>query len=107
MIPLTLALAERSVPRYTSYPTARQFGAAVAADTYGAWLSALPAHATLSLYIHVPYCAELCLYCGCHTKAVRRDEPIAAYAERLAGEIEPIAACARPRRGGPLSCGGG
>src|ERR1700675_4388168 len=81
--PNALALAERTVPRYTSYPTAPHFTAAVGAETYADWLSALPAAATLSLYIHVPYCTELCLYCGCHTKMVRRREPLQAYAERL------------------------
>src|SRR5581483_1742172 len=55
------------------------------------WLSALPAAATLSLYIHVPFCTELCLYCGCHTKMVRRRAPLEAYARRLAGEIALLA----------------
>jgi oxygen-independent coproporphyrinogen-3 oxidase len=81
------ALAELSVPRYTSYPTAPQFSPAVGPQDYAAWLSALPAEATLSLYIHVPYCEQLCHYCGCHTKAVRRRDPVDVYADRLGDEI--------------------
>jgi oxygen-independent coproporphyrinogen-3 oxidase len=83
----TLALAERNVPRYTSYPTAPHFSAAVGAAAYGDWLAALPGRATLSLYIHVPFCTELCFYCGCNTRAVRRREPVETYAERLIDEI--------------------
>ena len=59
MLNISRALAELSVPRYTSYPTAPQFSAAVGPQDYAAWLSALPAGAALSLYIHVPYCAQL------------------------------------------------
>jgi oxygen-independent coproporphyrinogen-3 oxidase len=81
------ALAERNVPRYTSYPTAPHFSAAVGAATYREWLAALPADATLSLYVHVPFCTELCHYCGCNTRAVRKREPVDAYAELLLQEI--------------------
>src|SRR5215467_6475021 len=91
MTPVALALAEREVPRYTSYPTAPQFAAGVDAGVYAGWLDALPEDAAISLYIHVPYCAELCLYCGCHTKAIRREEPLEAYAEHLAREIKLVA----------------
>jgi oxygen-independent coproporphyrinogen-3 oxidase len=83
----TLAIAERNVPRYTSYPTAPHFSAAVGPETYADWLEALPADASLSLYIHVPFCSELCFYCGCHTRAVRRREPVESYAARLLDEI--------------------
>jgi oxygen-independent coproporphyrinogen-3 oxidase len=82
-----LALAERNVPRYTSYPTAPHFSAAVGPELYGEWLSRLPRDASLSLYIHVPFCTELCFYCGCHTKAVRKREPVDNYAARLVEEI--------------------
>ena len=82
-----LALAERNVPRYTSYPTAPHFSAAIGAETYGDWLAALPLDATLSVYLHVPFCTELCHYCGCNTRAVRKREPVETYAERLADEI--------------------
>jgi oxygen-independent coproporphyrinogen-3 oxidase len=92
MINAARAPAELSVPRYTSYPTAPEFCSAVGAPDYAGWLSALPGHAKLSLYIHVPYCAQLCRYCGCHTKAVRRREPIEAYAACLDDEIALVGA---------------
>jgi len=99
-------LAERTVPRYTSYPTAPHFSAAVGAGSYAEWLSALPADATLSLYIHVPFCTELCFYCGCNTRAVRKREPVEAYAERLIEEIALLGAL-RGRRVTHLHWGGG
>ncbi|HUO54775.1 MAG TPA: oxygen-independent coproporphyrinogen III oxidase [Rhodoblastus sp.] len=86
-----LVLAEKAVPRYTSYPTAPHFSVAVGPDVYAGWLSALAPDARLSLYLHVPYCRELCSYCGCHTRATRRDEPLDAYAEVLAREIDLVA----------------
>jgi oxygen-independent coproporphyrinogen-3 oxidase len=86
----THALAEMAVPRYTSYPTAPHFTQAVTADDYTDWLSMLPATATLSLYIHVPFCAQLCHYCGCNTKVARRQEPVEAYARRLLKEIRLV-----------------
>ncbi len=41
MLPASLVLAERSVPRYTSYPTAPHFSGAVNADVAENWLSEL------------------------------------------------------------------
>ena len=35
--------ADQRLPRYTSYPTAPHFGAAVGPDTYAEWLAATPA----------------------------------------------------------------
>lgn len=80
------------VPRYTSYPTAPHFSAAVNHDTYASWLAALPANERLSLYVHIPFCDTLCWYCGCNTKAVRRHAPVAAYLVPLLTEIETVAA---------------
>lgn len=78
---------DRRLPRYTSYPTAVQFGPQVDAGTYAHWLATLPAEERLSLYLHVPFCAELCLYCGCHTTVARSYEPVGSYVDLLEREI--------------------
>ena len=100
-------MLERAVPRYTSYPTAPNFSAAVDAAVYRSWLAGLPGGATLSLYLHVPFCREICHYCGCHTKATLRDEPVEAYAQRLVEEIAMVAAQTDKRKVTHIHWGGG
>ena len=100
-------MLETAVPRYTSYPTAPNFGPAVDANVYRSWLSVLPDELKLSLYLHVPYCRELCHYCGCHTKATLRDEPIKAYAHQLGAEIALVARYAGRHKVTHLHWGGG
>ncbi len=86
-----LPYLDRKIPRYTSYPTAVQFKPDVNAARYDAWLAELPADQPLSIYLHVPFCAELCLYCGCHTTVARRYGPVAAYVDLLEREIALVA----------------
>ena len=102
-----IELAEQMVPRYTSYPTAPHFGPAVDPATYRNWLSQLSPCTTLSLYLHVPFCAAMCAYCGCHTKVVRKHEPVDAYRDRLIAEIDLIAGLTTARRVRHLHWGGG
>lgn len=82
---------ERNVPRYTSYPTAPHFHDGIGAEQYADWLSALPDGTEVSLYFHIPFCSRMCWYCGCHTKIVQRYDPVAAYADTLAREIDLVA----------------
>ena len=89
---------DRRVPRYTSYPTAPHFSGAVAARDYRQWLAGLDPSAPLSLYIHVPFCDSLCWFCGCHTKIVRRHQPVAQYLEVLDREIDLAANAMGARR---------
>jgi len=96
-----------AVPRYTSYPTAPQFHDGIGADQYAAWLHTLPDRETISLYLHVPFCARMCWYCGCHTKIVNRPEPIHAYAETLIREIALTAAATQSPRVSHVHWGGG
>ena len=84
---LAAIYGEERLPRYTSYPTAPHFSPAIGPDTYARWLAELPAGASASLYLHVPFCREMCWYCGCHTQIVRRDELIAGYQRTLRNEI--------------------
>ncbi|MGV8833127.1 MAG: oxygen-independent coproporphyrinogen III oxidase [Devosia sp.] len=79
------------VPRYTSYPTAPHFHGGVTPSTYASWLGALAEDATISLYLHIPYCDRLCWFCGCNTKHTLRYEPITQYLEALFAEIDWVA----------------
>lgn len=86
MEPAILAAYDRPVPRYTSYPTAAQFDAAVGPTQYWDWLKDLN-HESAVLYMHVPFCRELCWYCACHTMAMRRPTTLEAYGDALSEEL--------------------
>lgn len=86
-----IARYDGRVPRYTSYPTAPHFHTGIGAETYAGWLASLPVDAPISLYLHVPFCDRLCLYCGCTTSVVRHERPRRAYAEALMREIGLVA----------------
>lgn len=87
-------LAERyaaPVPRYTSYPTAPHFNSSIGPDETARWIRALPAGAALSLYLHIPFCRQLCWYCGCATTVVNRDSPVKPYLASLESELGEVA----------------
>lgn len=85
------------IPRYTSYPTAPHFGPAVDGGVYRDWLGRLPGDAIGSLYLHIPFCRQMCWFCGCHTKIVARYEPIAEYLATVRREIALVTG-AMPQR---------
>lgn len=82
------AYATRPVPRYTSYPTVPNFTDEVGHDTVRGWLRDLDPDRPISLYLHVPFCRQLCWYCGCNMKLATRDAPIAQYAAHLMDEVK-------------------
>jgi oxygen-independent coproporphyrinogen-3 oxidase len=79
-------------PRYTSYPTAVQFDATIGSfDLFHALRESRKALRPLSLYVHVPFCANICYYCACN-KVITKDRGRAhAYLQRLEQEIQLIA----------------
>lgn len=91
------ALAARSVPRYTSYPTAAEFHGGVDAQSHSAAIDAVPDGSAVSLYVHIPYCETICWYCGCNTGAAGRGDRLPAYVDALARESELVAAHLRGR----------
>jgi oxygen-independent coproporphyrinogen III oxidase len=90
MDPALLAAYDRPVPRYTSYPTAAQFTPSVGPVQHAEWLRDLN-EASASLYVHVPFCKELCWYCACHTMAMNRPGTLDSYSDALLAELEALA----------------
>ena len=78
-------------PRYTSYPTAAEFHDGVGAADQAAGLAAVEPDATLSLYLHIPYCEQICWYCGCNTGPAGKSGRLDVYVAALAAEIENVA----------------
>lgn len=96
------------VPRYTSYPTAAEFGGTIGPGDMAAALDAVAEDAELSLYLHIPFCREICWYCGCNTGAANRTARLDAYLDRLGDEIDLVARRLGGRgRVGRIAFGGG
>ncbi len=89
---------DRNGPRYTSYPTADRFVEAFGAERYASWASRRNlggVQRALSLYVHLPFCSNVCFYCACH-KVITRDAAKGdKYLGYLAREIELQAALFR------------
>lgn len=101
-------LLARAAPRYTSYPTAAEFTDAVTDADMTIALDQVAANETISLYLHIPYCREICWYCGCNTGAANRYARLSAYLERLDAEIALTARRLGGRgRVGRVAFGGG
>ena len=93
-VEVDLDLIERynqSGPRYTSYPTAPHFDESYGPEAFAEDLRRADSEAPLSLYTHLPFCRQLCYYCGCHMKVTQKPETIERYLDHLKREIDLLA----------------
>ncbi len=84
-----MALVEkyaRSGPRYTSYPTAPQFVDQFPVDDYLADARGQQL-GPLSLYVHIPFCRDICYYCACNKIVTREPGAAQRYLASLRKEI--------------------
>jgi len=64
----------RPGPRYTSYPTAPVWTDAFGTNEYETAIAvADQKHSPVSLYMHLPFCESLCLFCACNV-IIRKDK---------------------------------
>jgi oxygen-independent coproporphyrinogen III oxidase len=91
--PEFLALYNRPGPRYTSYPTAPVWRDDFRADDLEhAYQQAEAAHTPASIYMHLPFCENLCLFCACNV-VITKDHSVAPpYLATLKREIEHASA---------------
>jgi len=79
----------QEAPRYTSYPSAHHF-TPVPPDLYGQWLGNLTPDKSIGLYVHVPFCEQMCYFCGCNTQITRRYTPLVPYVDHLIAEARMV-----------------
>ena len=72
-----LARYNRPGPRYTSYPTAPLWNDSFGPDDLErVHQEAERAHSPVSLYMHIPFCESLCLFCACNV-IIQKDKRVA------------------------------
>ena len=78
-------------PRYTSYPTAPAWTDFTEDDYAKALRKSADSKRPLSVYVHIPFCESLCVYCGCNVVITQRRERAQQYLDDLAREIDRVA----------------
>ncbi|WP_324074481.1 MAG: oxygen-independent coproporphyrinogen III oxidase [Erythrobacter sp.] len=81
-------LLAQPVPRYTSYPTAADFGELEEGTIERAIAGAV---GDVSLYLHIPFCEKICFYCGCNTGASGKRARVETYLAALHQELATVA----------------
>jgi oxygen-independent coproporphyrinogen-3 oxidase len=79
-------------PRYTSYPTVPAWNQEFGPDQYRealAELATLPGD-ELAIYLHLPFCAKHCHYCGCNAYITREKDAVDRYLDRVERELEMV-----------------
>ena len=82
-------------PRYTSYPTPDRFNASFGVADYEKALAGRADEkepSNLSLYVHIPFCNDVCYYCGCNKIVTRDHGKSAEYIEALGREADLVKA---------------
>jgi oxygen-independent coproporphyrinogen-3 oxidase len=87
-------------PRYTSYPTAPEWQDQFAQADYRRALADAAARPdeALSVYVHLPFCHERCIYCGCNVIVTEKEGVADRYLDYLETEIALAAAALQDRR---------
>jgi len=84
-------------PRYTSYPTAVQFEM-IEPHALGDYLQDRnQSPRDISLYVHLPFCASLCWYCGCTTVITKQNGKADEYLDYLEKEMQYYSALLHPQ----------
>jgi oxygen-independent coproporphyrinogen-3 oxidase len=88
-------------PRYTSYPTADRFNNEFNQQSYIKYLEGYGAAeiaAPLSIYVHIPFCASICYYCGCNKIITKDHGRSAKYLRYLEKEMALVATHLKGKR---------
>ncbi|HXX99764.1 MAG TPA: oxygen-independent coproporphyrinogen III oxidase [Candidatus Limnocylindrales bacterium] len=104
-----VARYNRPGPRYTSYPTAPVWTESFGAKDFEAAIEDADRKGSpVSLYMHLPFCESLCLFCACNV-IIQKDKRVAPpYISTLKKEIDRMAhGISRKRQVTQFHWGGG
>ncbi len=98
------------VPRYTSYPPANFFNDSFSAQQFRNIIidsnEQNPQH--ISVYIHIPFCYQMCYYCGCNSQLLKNNSTVLQYIDALKKEIGMVLSLLdRKRKISQIHYGGG
>lgn len=104
-----LEIYDKPIPRYTSYPTAVEFQDDFPLKSYEHALElSNDSSNCLSIYVHLPFCQERCLFCGCHVIITPHLEKAIPYLAQLKKEVDIVASLLKGRKKiSQLHLGGG
>ncbi len=97
-------------PRYTSYPTVLAWTEDVGEVDYAQALSSVTLDSChLSLYFHLPFCENLCHFCGCMQVITKDHSRSREYVDQLLKEIDYVISFlpSKTRKVGQIHFGGG
>jgi oxygen-independent coproporphyrinogen III oxidase len=94
-----LAKYNRPGPRYTSYPTAPVWDDNFRhGDLEEFYRTADEKRTPISLYMHLPFCESLCLFCACNVVIQKDKKAAIPYLETLKKEIDHVGRCVSRER---------
>lgn len=107
---VSIEALDTRAPRYTSYPTADRFVEAFGPADYANHLSTRDMNhgLPLSVYLHIPFCSQLCFYCACNKTITQQYDKALPYVQRLISELALVDShLTRNRRLTQIHWGGG
>jgi oxygen-independent coproporphyrinogen III oxidase len=92
-------------PRYTSYPPVPYWSRPYCEADYrhalqdlDSWSRCGQGDSTVSVYVHVPFCEQRCVFCACNVVTSRAHSKGRAFVDRIAREVDLVLGAANHRR---------
>lgn len=90
----------QAAPRYTSYPPANHFRDDFTGEDYLQMLEVSNSKQpeNIAFYVHIPFCEQICFYCGCNAIKLNKYSKVGPYISALKKEIAIVKAQLDPSR---------
>lgn len=100
----------KAIPRYTSYPPANLFKDNFQENEYLEMIEESNGTGieNIAFYIHIPFCHQICFYCGCNAMRGKNQQQVDDYVQAVKKEIRMVASrLDKKRKVSQIHYGGG